>query len=63
MRRFVDDKTLPTVGATGGIIQGGGHWPVGNANRLSSDNAIELKVVVPDKRHLAMNACQLSDSF
>jgi len=37
-----------SVGAAGGYIQGGGHSPMGNYAGMSTDNAVEFKIVTAD---------------
>ncbi|KAI0173531.1 FAD-binding domain-containing protein [Hypoxylon sp. FL1284] len=53
----------PTVGLTGGYIQGGGHGPLASRFGLAADQALEYEVVTPTGDLLLATASQNSDLF
>lgn len=53
----------PTVGSTGGYIQGGGHSPLSNKFGLAADNALEYEVVDGQGNFLIANRQENTDLF
>ncbi|KAJ6494958.1 FAD-binding domain-containing protein [Mycena vulgaris] len=53
----------PTVGVTGGYLQGGGHSWLSNIYGLAVDRVLEFEVVTPAGQHLFANAHQNSDLY
>lgn len=48
----VVDGSCPTVGLSGGWLQGGGHGPLTARYGLGADNSLEFEVVTADGQHL-----------
>ncbi|KAL7748239.1 hypothetical protein RI367_006425 [Sorochytrium milnesiophthora] len=53
----------PTVGSSGGYLQGGGHSPVGTRYGLASDQALEFEVVLANGNVVTANQFQNPDLF
>ncbi|KAK7941419.1 FAD-binding domain-containing protein [Apiospora aurea] len=53
----------PTVGTTGGYLQGGGHGPLNSRFGLGADQALEWEVVTADGKRLTASPVQHSDLF
>ncbi|KAK2794708.1 hypothetical protein FQN52_007478 [Onygenales sp. PD_12] len=53
----------PTVGASGGYITGGGHSLLSPVYGLGVDNAMQMKVVLPNGTYVTANRCQNQDIF
>ena len=53
----------PTVGATGGWMQGGGHGPPSHQFGLGAQQVVELEAVLGNGLPVTANACQNSDLF
>lgn len=55
--------SCPTVGASGGWIAGGGHGVLAPNYGLGVDNAMQMKVVLPNGTFVTANRCQNQDIF
>lgn len=55
--------SCPTVGVTGGYIQGGGHGPLGSTYGLGADQALEFTVVTANGTQLTASSTHHSDLF
>ena len=55
--------SCPTVGISGGSVQGGGHGPLGATYGLSADNTLEFEVVTVDGKHLTASPSQNADLY
>ncbi|KAK1249091.1 hypothetical protein MKX07_002607 [Trichoderma sp. CBMAI-0711] len=55
--------SCPTVGPSGGWIAGGGHSIFAPVYGLGVDNAIQMKVVLPNGTFVTANRCQNQDLF
>ena len=53
----------PTVGLSGGYVQGGGHSTLSNTLGLAADRVVQFTVVTPDGKIRVANECQNSDLF
>ncbi|KAJ3044621.1 hypothetical protein HDV00_001547 [Rhizophlyctis rosea] len=53
----------PTVGAAGGYLQGGGHSALGPWKGMTSDHALQFKIVTANGHHVTANGCQNQDLF
>lgn len=53
----------PTVGASGGYLAGGGHSILSPVHGLGVDNAMQMKVVLPNGTHVTASRCQNQDLF
>ncbi|TPX64852.1 hypothetical protein SpCBS45565_g05573 [Spizellomyces sp. 'palustris'] len=53
----------PTVGASGGYVQGGGHSALGPYKGLAADLVLQYTVVTAKGKEVTVNACQNSDLF
>ena len=53
----------PTVGATGGYLQGGGHGPLTRWKGMAADQILEFEVVTADGVRRIANACENTDLF
>ncbi|KAG6006898.1 hypothetical protein E4U21_006617 [Claviceps maximensis] len=53
----------PTVGLSGGFLQGGGHSVLSPTLGLAADRVLEFTVVTPDGRLRVANRCQNKDLF
>ncbi|KAG7096002.1 hypothetical protein E1B28_006684 [Marasmius oreades] len=53
----------PTVGFTGGYIQGAGHSALTNLYGLAADQALEFEVITTQGQHLIASATQNQDLF
>ncbi|KAH8597085.1 hypothetical protein B0O99DRAFT_85648 [Bisporella sp. PMI_857] len=68
--RFADEHNVtfiggysPTVGTTGGWLQGGGHSVLSVVHGLGIDRVLEFKVITPDGVLRTANACVNPDLF
>ncbi|KIL60350.1 hypothetical protein M378DRAFT_168232 [Amanita muscaria Koide BX008] len=61
--RAIVGGSCPSVGTTGGWIQGGGHSGLSPVHGLGADNAIEFKVVLANGQYVTANQYQNSDLF
>ena len=53
----------PSVSATGGYLQGGGHSPMSPLHGLSVDNILEADIVIADGTLLTIDNCNHADLF
>lgn len=53
----------PTVGITGGFVQGGGHGPWGTLKGFSADNVLAFEAVTTSGQYVTANADQNADLF
>ena len=53
----------PTVGATGGWMQGGGHGPPSHQFGLGAQQVVEIEAILANGLPVTANACQNSDLF
>ncbi|KAI1079996.1 hypothetical protein F5B20DRAFT_541944 [Whalleya microplaca] len=53
----------PTIGASGGYVQGGGHSVLSPVFGLAADRVVEFKIVTPDGIFRTANQCQNKDLF
>ncbi|KAI5805293.1 FAD binding domain-containing protein [Peziza echinospora] len=53
----------PTVGFSGGFIQGGGHGPLSGIHGLGTDSVLSFEVVTADGKFVTADAKQNSDLF
>lgn len=53
----------PTVGFSGGYIQGGGHGPLSTLKGMAADHALEFEMVTADGETVTANAAENSDLF
>ncbi|KAF2838249.1 FAD-binding domain-containing protein [Patellaria atrata CBS 101060] len=62
-KRVVVGGECPTVGISGGYIQGGGHGPMAGFYGLAADNALSFDVVTADGNFVTANADENPDLF
>ncbi|RFU74754.1 isoamyl alcohol oxidase [Trichoderma arundinaceum] len=55
--------SCPTVGPSGGWVAGGGHGIFAPTFGLGVDNAVQMKVVLPNGTFVTANRCQNQDIF
>ena len=55
--------TCPTVGAAGGYLAGGGYGILTQEHGLAVDNALQIKVVLPNGTYVTTNRYQNQDLF
>ncbi|XXG96205.1 hypothetical protein Hte_002486 [Hypoxylon texense] len=53
----------PTVAASGGWVQGGGHSVLSPVYGLGADRVVQFKIVTPDGQFRVANQCQHEDLF
>jgi FAD binding domain/Berberine and berberine like len=53
----------PSVGATGGWMQGGGHGPPSHQYGLGAQQVVEIEAILANGLPVTANACQHSDLF
>lgn len=53
----------PTVGFSGGYIQGGGHGPLSTLKGMAADHALEFEMITADGDYVTANAAENPDLF